>query len=187
MKESGEYEVARSRWNFFRRDSFAAEKSDDEFRIFCLGGSTVQGRPFSIETSFPTFLEIALESADPSRQWEVVNCGGVSYASYRLVPIVREVLQYEPDLIIVYSGHNEFLEDRTYAQIKARPAAIAWIEHTVSRLRTFNLVRAAYSRAAGKKDAVSVNETPELPTEVDVISQSQERHRPVSSRRQVAA
>ena len=168
-EESGQYEIARSRWNFFRRDSFAAEKEPNTFRIFCLGGSTVQGRPFSIETSFPTFLEIALESADPTRKWEVVNCGGVSYASYRLVPIVEEVLDYAPDLIIVYSGHNEFLEDRTYAHIKSRPAAIAWIEETASRLRTFNLVRAALIRTAANREAEATPGLPELPTEVDVI------------------
>ena len=87
---------------------------------YCLGGSTVQGRPYAIETSFTTWLELNLRTADPRYQWEVVNCGGVSYASYRLVPILRELLAYEPDLFIICTGHNEFLEDRTYASVKAR-------------------------------------------------------------------
>ena len=63
-----------------------------------LGGSTVQGRPFSIETAFSTWLELSLTAADPSRIWQVVNCGGVSYASYRLAPIVDESSCYKPDL-----------------------------------------------------------------------------------------
>ena len=101
-----------------------AAKAANEYRIFCLGGSTVQGRPFAIETSFTTWLELSLQIAEPGCKWEVVNCGGVSYASYRLVPILEEVLHYQPDLIIVYTGQNEFLEDRTYGHIKHRPAMV---------------------------------------------------------------
>ncbi|MEX0676367.1 MAG: hypothetical protein WD063_04790, partial [Pirellulales bacterium] len=82
------YEIPKARQAYFRPDSFAAKKAPDEFRIFCLGESTVQGNPFTIETSFTTWLEISLRAADASRSWEVVNCGGISYASYRLVPIL---------------------------------------------------------------------------------------------------
>ena len=31
-------------------------------------------------------LELSLRAARPEREWDVINCGGVSYASYRLVP-----------------------------------------------------------------------------------------------------
>lgn len=117
--ESGEQmTIADGRLRYFARDSFPATKGDNTFRIFCLGGSTVQGRPFSIETSFPTWLRLSLSVADKSRTWEVINCGGVSYASYRLIPILEECLRYEPDLILICTGHNEFLEDRTYGEIK---------------------------------------------------------------------
>ena len=167
-EEADRYEIAKSRLDFFRRDWFAAEKGENEFRIFCLGGSTVQGRPFAIETSFSTFLEISLEAAEPNREWQVVNCGGISYASYRLVPVLREVLQYEPDLIIIYTGHNEFLEDRTYSHIKTRAAAIALVQDQASRLRTFNLLRAAYRRIDGSGDRAQESAQPVLSTEVDV-------------------
>ncbi len=125
LSEGGQrYEVARSRYRFFAPDSFPAMKGADEFRIFALGGSTVQGRPYSIETSFTTWLELALREADESRQWDVVNCGGISYASYRLVPILEECLLHEPDLILLCTGHNEFLEDRTYRQLRQLPGAL---------------------------------------------------------------
>ncbi len=48
----------------------------------------------------------------------MINCGGVSYASYRLVHLVEECLEYAPDLFIVMSGHNEFTEARHYADLK---------------------------------------------------------------------
>lgn len=156
-------QIAEFRQPFFRPDSFAAAKAANEYRIFCLGGSTVQGRPFAIETSFTTWLEINLQSADPGRTWEVVNCGGISYATYRLMPILEEVLAYEPDLIIVYTGHNEFLEDREYAPIRELPRFVARPCAVVARTRTYNLLREGYLWLKGPP------ERPVLATETDAI------------------
>ena len=162
-------EIAPSRRGFFRPDSFSTPKPDDEYRIFCLGGSTVQGRPFGIETSFTTWLELSLRAADQTRKWEVVNCGGVSYASYRLVPILEEVLAYRPDLIIVYTGHNEFLEDRTYHHVKAMPEIVALPCRLAARTRTYNLLQQEYLRLKGAGDEADTSDRPILRTEVDAI------------------
>lgn len=129
--------IAEGRLRFFAAESFPVQKVPGTFRIFCLGGSTVQGRPFSIETSFTTWLQQDLAAADANRKWEVINCGGVSYASYRLVPILQECLKYEPDLIIVCTGHNEFLEDRTYGEMK-RPGSL---QRIAGHSRLFTMMR----------------------------------------------
>ena len=164
LNEAGtDYEIPKGRQLCFRPESFSAKKSTDDFRIFCLGGSTVQGRPYAIETSFTTWLELSLQSADPPRQWEVVNCGGISYASYRLAPILEEILDYEPDLVILYTGHNEFLEDRTYRHIKQRSEITNKALETASRLRTFNVVRAAIL----DEDPAVQDPAIELPEEVE--------------------
>lgn len=163
------YEIDTARQAFFRPDSFAAKKGDREFRIFCLGGSTVQGRPFAIETSFTTWLELSLHAAEPARQWEVVNCGGISYASYRLLPILDEVLSHEADLVIVYTGHNEFLEDRTYSHIRDLPDWAIGPLASATKLRTFNVLRSGYLRLHGVS-ARRLNEVrPILPEEVDAL------------------
>jgi lysophospholipase L1-like esterase len=167
---TGVYEIPKSRLTHFQPESFAAQKPAGEFRIFVLGGSTVQGRPWSIETSFTTWLELNLNAADPSRNYEVVNCGGVSYASYRLAPILQEVLHYQPDLIIFCEGHNEFLEDRSYGSIKTAPAVLAWPQRQVSRLRTYNLLRDGILRlsAAGSpRQSPSVILGPEADARLD--------------------
>ena len=140
-EETGRYEIPKSRQTHFQPESFPSKKAANEFRIFVLGGSTVQGRPWSIESSFTTWLELHLNAADASRHYDVVNCGGVSYATYRLIPILQEVLHYQPDLVIFCEGHNEFLEDRSYAPINARPAAVSWAIRQASRLHTYNLLR----------------------------------------------
>ena len=155
--------IPETRRAFFQPDSFAANKSVDEFRVFCLGGSTVQGRPYSIETSFTTWLELNLRAAEPQRSWEVVNCGGVSYASYRLVPILQEVIQYQPDFVVVYTGHNEFLEQRSYASLRRQPRWFRAFSDRVLQLRIASLLRTCLPAPKPTNDKV------DLPAEVDAL------------------
>lgn len=158
-----------ARHAYFRPESFTKLKPKREFRIFCLGGSTVQGRPYAIETSFTTWLELSLQVADSRRDWNVINCGGVSYASYRLVPILREILtHYEPDLIVLYTGHNEFLEDRTYRELKHTATGFAVIHQMLSRLHTYNSARWQWMRWTGEV-AEDTTQATTLPGEVNAI------------------
>jgi lysophospholipase L1-like esterase len=168
-KDGTRYEIPPAHMNFFRRDGFAAIKPPDEFRIFCLGGSTVQGHPFSIETAFPTWLELSLKAADPSRRWEVVNCAGVSYATYREAMVVQELLGYKPDLIIICTGHNEFLEDRSYAHLKRVPALLRYPVEQASRLRTFNVLCAASQRLFHSRAARASDPPTKLSPDVEAV------------------
>ena len=52
---------------FFSPITFATSKESSTYRIFCLGGSTVQGRPYALETAFSSWLELSLQSAAPQR------------------------------------------------------------------------------------------------------------------------
>ena len=146
LNESGStYQIRESRLKFFRPQSFVREKPKNGIRIFCLGGSTVQGRPYSVETAFPAWLELSLKTLYPNRQWEVINCGGVSYASYRLNPIIDECLRYQADLIVICTGHNEFLEDRTYEQLKRWPKPVIGLASLFTSSRVAALVRVGLS------------------------------------------
>lgn len=167
-RERGRYEIAEERLEFFRPDSFSVEKGKNEYRIFCLGGSTVQGRPFQIETAFTTWLELELKARDPNVDWRVVNCGGVSYASYRLLPILNEVLGYQPDLIIVYTGQNEFLEDRTYDGIKRTSPWLARTHSVLSPLKTYQAARGIWSGLTSERTGKQNSSEP-LPAEVDAL------------------
>ncbi|HIF34130.1 MAG TPA: SGNH/GDSL hydrolase family protein [Planctomycetes bacterium] len=124
---------------FFCFQSFPRAKPKGEFRIFCLGGSTVQGRPYGSETSLTAWLELSLQAGDERRDYRVVNCGGISYASYRLIPMMEEVLEYEPDLIIVCSGHNEFLEARTYEKLRNVSPVRVRLRRILRHVRAFQL------------------------------------------------
>ena len=161
------YEIPPARQNYFRPQSFPASKAPGEYRVFCLGGSTVQGSPYSTETAFSSWLEIALRAANPQRSFHVINCGGVSYASYRLIPILQEVLGYHPDLIVVCTGHNEFLEDRTYRHVKQQPAILAMAQGWAAPLRLYCLLRASWLHCRGQTPQPLAADRPVLGEEVD--------------------
>jgi len=135
------YRTTLARERFFLPQEFPVAKPRNEFRIFCLGGSTVYGHPYQADTAFPKWLELELNATDPRHTFRTINCGGISYASYRLARIVKEVLHYQPDLIILATGHNEFLEDRTYQAIKNRAPAWAWLQDAIYSLRTVSLAQ----------------------------------------------
>lgn len=89
-------------------DTLAVSKPKNEKRIFVLGGSSVQGYPYPYIIAFPAQLEILLSSRFPDWSFHVINCGVTALNSFALVDFTEEILDYQPDLLIVYSGHNEF-------------------------------------------------------------------------------
>jgi lysophospholipase L1-like esterase len=138
-------EIAAERMNYFCPASFPIKKNASTLRIFALGGSTTQGQPYRTETAFAHWLSLRLEAALPDREIEVVNCGGISYASYRVAAILNEVLNYSPDLILLYTGHNEFLEARTYERQRRVPRWLAGPLAMVNRLRIARVLANALS------------------------------------------
>lgn len=142
-------ETARNKLRLFHRQRFPRHKSEGTARVFCLGGSTTYGRPYGDATSFCGWLRELLPVADPSRRWQVINAGGISYASYRVALLTEELLQYQPDLFVVYTGHNEFLERRTYGGIIAAPRAVRGLGALASRTRIFTFARATLTGGPG--------------------------------------
>ena len=152
------FATANNKMNWFNYQQFPVRKSKGVTRIFCLGGSTTYGRPYDDKTSFCGWLRAFLPAVDPSRHWEVINAGGISYASYRVAQLMEALVQYEPDLFVIYTGHNEFLEKRTYDRLLRTPKFLRNLASLASRLRLYSLLSdVIYSR----KDI--------LATEVDAL------------------
>jgi len=84
-----------------------------------------------------------LPAADRSKNWEVINAGGISYASYRVAHLMEELVNYQPDLFIIYTGHNEFLEERTYSQIRNIPPVVRSTVSLLARTRTWSAMTTA--------------------------------------------
>lgn len=80
-------------------------KPKDEFRIFIFGGSVVE------LLGNCHYLKTLLAKVAPHKNINIVNSGYSGWGTNRLLPLVKEALDYAPDLFIVYSGHNEFEEE----------------------------------------------------------------------------
>ena len=153
----------------FQEQRFPREKGGNTVRIFSLGGSTTYGRPYDDRTSFSGWLRAYLPVADPTREWEVINAGGVSYASYRVALLMEELIRYDPDIFIIYTGHNEFLERRTYKGIIEMPSALRGIGAAASRTRTFSVLRRAVDSVRDGPGSRIAGADEVLPEEVETI------------------
>jgi tetratricopeptide (TPR) repeat protein len=87
---------------------FEVAKSPRTYRVFCVGESTMYGYPYPSNITAPRFLKDRLKTLFPDKNIEVINLGIPAVSSSVVLDLVRQVIEYSPDLIIVYSGHNEF-------------------------------------------------------------------------------
>ncbi|HPU96387.1 MAG TPA: SGNH/GDSL hydrolase family protein [Candidatus Hydrogenedentes bacterium] len=124
----------------FQNQRFRRIKAPGTLRLAALGGSSVNYLQYEF-SRLPEQLLPALNGAYNSL--ETLNCGGLSYGSHRLVLIAREVLQYDLDLLMIYSGHNEFeelqqlrlsgIEQVRVQRIFSRSALYRWIRDFQAR------------------------------------------------------
>jgi lysophospholipase L1-like esterase len=132
-------------------EHFDVVKTVRHVRIVCLGESTTQGFPFDGHVTFPKQLEHLLHERYPQRTIEVLNAGISAINSFSVLDILPELLDLQPDLVLVYLGHNEF-----YGAFGAASTVSMgqqdWLVRLYLRLQRFHtvqLVREAFS-AAGR-------------------------------------
>lgn len=130
------------------KDLFLKQKPENGFRIFVLGGSTTAGFPYGNNLMFPRILWRRLQDAFPEKRIEIVNTAMSAVNSYTLLDFTDEILEYEPDLLLIYAGHNEFygalgvgsLESIGHSRFLVK--AYMKIQH----LRLFRLLRQTINR-----------------------------------------
>ncbi len=162
------FRTAENKESYFNVQSFPMQKAPGSYRIFCLGGSTTYGRPYNDSTSFAGWLRELLPAADKSKNWEVINAGGISYASYRVAHLMEELVNYQPDLFIIYTGHNEFLEERTFRKIKEIPPLVRSTVSLLAKTRTWSAMNSAL-QSVGLKPQEEKQDRQKLSVQVDTI------------------
>ena len=97
-----------ARPGFSAQYAFYSPKPADTVRIVLVGGSAIKGFPQTRRFAASAFLKEMLGDVWPERTVEVINLGTTAVASFPVRELLEQALEYEPDLVIVYSGHNEF-------------------------------------------------------------------------------
>ena len=88
---------------------FTREKSSDTLRIVVMGGSSAAGFPFGRFGSPTGMLKQQLKYIYPNKNIELISVAMASINSYALRDFMAEVANIEPDAVLIYAGHNEFL------------------------------------------------------------------------------
>ena len=84
------------------------EKQENSFRVFVVGASSAAGYPYLSSASFSKFIRKKLEILYPDKMIEVANFSMSAINSYTIRDLMPELLKKEPDLVLIYLGHNEY-------------------------------------------------------------------------------
>lgn len=133
---------------------FQASKGPRTSRIVVQGGSSAAGFPYGKWAAVAALLEQRLQRTFPEREIEVVSTAMSAVNSYALVDFADEILAQEPDLIVIYAGHNEYLgvQGVGSAYLSGRSPALTRLSAKLRQLRIYRLMESAYAALMGSDD-----------------------------------
>ncbi|MBN1781377.1 tetratricopeptide repeat protein [bacterium] len=136
-------------------DIFDTEKKENAYRIFILGGSTAAGFPYMPMGSFSRYIRKRLEMNCPQKTIEVVNIAMAAVNSYTIRDLMPGVIGQKPDLILIYTGHNEYYGAYGVASAKSVFGSVELIHMVLilNRFRTTQLIRNLICRVTGKPES----------------------------------
>ncbi len=88
---------------------FPRRKAPETFRIFVQGESTTEGYPYGFGASPAGMLQQRLQRTFPRRRIEVVTTAMSAVNTYTLLDFSGEILEQQPDAVVIYVGHNEYV------------------------------------------------------------------------------
>ncbi|TRY32458.1 SGNH/GDSL hydrolase family protein [Aliiglaciecola sp. M165] len=127
--------------NFFR-----AEKPKNGLRFFVQGGSTAAGFPYGLGASIAGMLDHRLKQSFPDNYVEIINTSLAAVNSYTNLDLVDEIIAQQPDAVLIYMGHNEFLGIMGVGSnyTAASSAATTLLFLKLKEYRTFQLIQSLY-------------------------------------------
>jgi tetratricopeptide (TPR) repeat protein len=119
---------------------FPAQKAPGTLRIFVQGESSAAGFPYGRWASPAAMLQQRLQRAYPDRDVEVIGTGMAAVTSYVLLDVADEIIAQQPDAVVIYTGHNEYLGIGGVgsSMVSKRSPTVA---RTVAKLRRLHVYR----------------------------------------------
>lgn len=124
--------------------AFVDPKPTNTVRVLLVGESAIQGYPEPRHLAASAFLQLMLQDAWPERRVEVINLGTTAIASFPVLGILTEALNYQPDLVVIYTGHNEFFGTYGVASV-GRAGSRPWMLRANRWLHSLALVQGLHS------------------------------------------
>jgi tetratricopeptide (TPR) repeat protein len=101
-------------------------------------------------------MQRALDAVAPGR-YEIINAAAMSYGSHRVLDLLTDVVRMEPDLILVWSGNNEYIERNALPRY-ARSAGMARLQRVLRHSMLYRALRLGLQMAAPNLFAGAVGE-----------------------------
>lgn len=144
------WEMARgAHRRLLNEDTFPRKRPAGELRIIAVGESAVFGYPTGGELAFPHRLGVLLNERKPELHARVINLGIPGYEIRRVLRVLQESLRYEPSIVIMYTGHNEYLRRFTMENLQN----LGWkvrLRQKLQRLRLHQLLARLLAPVTGK-------------------------------------
>lgn len=143
-------------------DAFLAEKAPDTYRVFVQGGSSAAGYPYYYGGSPSRMLQQRLQQTFPGRRIEVINTAMAAVNSYTLLDFAPEIIEQEPDAVLIYAGHNEFYGALGVgsAESLGQSRFVVRSYLALQRFRTVQLLRSTLAGIAGSLGGRASGEVP---------------------------
>ena len=124
------------------------DKPDNSIRLVVQGGSTAAGFPYGAGASIAGMLEQRLRRTLPDTPVEVVNTALSAVNSYTLLDLSDDILTIQPDAVLIYAGHNEYLGllgvGSSYLTSTSPGATLLWLK--LRKLYLYQLLEQGYYR-----------------------------------------
>jgi lysophospholipase L1-like esterase len=127
----------------FRGPELPPQKPDDAFWVFAIGDSNTLGSQGEDGGNWPGSLHTLLQNACQS--FQVVNAGVWGYSSHQGLILLKRILEYHPDLVLISFGSNDAHPVRT--PDSQYGAGSAWSGRIREMLEPFHLGRLALGMA----------------------------------------
>lgn len=122
---------------------FKQKKQANSFRIVIQGGSTAAGFPFGRFGSLHGMLQQRFKRIFPELEIEIISTAMSAINSYTLLDFTDEIVEINPDLILIYAGHNEYVGimgvGSAFAVKSDRAATLMFLK--LRELRLFQLMQ----------------------------------------------
>jgi tetratricopeptide (TPR) repeat protein len=135
------------------RELFKKKKDAKTLRIFVLGESTTIGYPYFHNGSFHRWLQYRLMHNYPDRNFEIINLSLTAVNSYTVSGFAKELINYKPDAVLIYTGQNEYygvLGVASTDKIGGNPCIVNLIL-SLRELRLTQLLTNLYEKIAGTR------------------------------------
>jgi lysophospholipase L1-like esterase len=137
-----------------------ADKPQNGFRLFVQGGSTAAGFPYGLGASIAGMLDKRLKATLPEHNVEVVNTALAAVNSFTVLDLTDEIVAQQPDAVLLYLGHNEYLGilgvGSNYTAANSYASTLLFLK--LRSLRLFQLLQNCYASLQGHSTAFATEQ-----------------------------